>query len=195
MARDPPAAPKGLHRLRGQAEVHALADQWIRDAVVVVGDGDKDWTAQGHRWIRDVADQRIHGTTHEPPAVRFAQERLRPRDGRPPFQLPTALVRTVARDCCVTVDTNRYSVPAAFIGREVEIQYGLQDTLRVYAHGHLIATHPRQTARYQALVTPVHIAGLPGGPVLVPRARIPGPLPEVEVRDLAVYEALAGVEA
>lgn len=155
----------------------------------------EDWTAQAHRWIREIADQRIHGTTHEQPAVRFAQEPLRPRDGRPPFQLHTALVRTVARDCCVTIATNRYSVPAAFIGRQVEIQYGAQDTLCMYAQGQLIATHPRQQARYQALVTPLHIAGVPGGPVLVPRASRPAPFPEVEVRDLAVYEALVGVEA
>ncbi|HKV72848.1 MAG TPA: IS21 family transposase [Gemmatimonadales bacterium] len=184
------------YRARTKGKVES-GIKYVKRAFVLGREGRdlEDWTAQGHRWIREVADQRLHGTTHEQPAVRLAQERLRPRDGRPPFQLYTALVRTVARDCCVTVDTNRYSVPAAFIGREVEIQYGPQDTLCVYAQGQLIATHPRQTARYQALVTPVHIAGLPGGPVLVPRISIPGPLPEVEVRDLAVYEALAGVEA
>jgi transposase len=154
-----------------------------------------DWTEQAHTWTREVADQRIHGTTHERPAARFTEERLRPRDGRPAFQLQTALVRTVARDCCVTVDTNRYSVPPAFIGRQVEIQCGPQDRLHVYAQGQLIATHPRQAARYQSLVTPVHIAGLPGGPVVVPRTRIVVPFPDVEVRDLAVYEALAEVEA
>lgn len=154
-----------------------------------------DWTAQAHTWIREVADQRLHGTTHERPAARFAAEGLRPRDSRPSFQLQTALVRTVARDCCVTVDTNRYSVPAAFIGRQVEIQYGPGETLRVYDQGQLIATHPRQTARYRSLVAPGHITGLPGGPALVPRARIVAPFPDVEVRDLAIYEALAEVEA
>lgn len=84
--------------------------------------------------------------------------------GRPPFQLQTALFRTVARDCCVIVDTNRYSVPVAFIGREVEVHHGPHDTLCVYAQGQLIATHPRQEARYQRLVEPAHIAGLSGGP-------------------------------
>jgi transposase len=159
-----------------------------------VGTDVDDWTGQAHTWIREVADQRIHGTTHERPAARFAEERLRPRDSRPPFQLQTALVRTVARDCCVTVDTNRYSVPAAFIGRQVEVQSGPEDTLRVYTQGQLIATHPRQAERYRSLVTPTHFTGLPGGPVLVPRARIVTAFPDVEVRDLAIYEALAEVE-
>ena len=154
-----------------------------------------DWTAQAQTWIREVADQRLHGTTHGRPAARFAHERLRPRDGRPPFQLQTALVRTGARDCCVTVDTNRYSVPAAFIGRQVDVQYGPQETLRVYAQGQLIATHPRQAARYQSWVAPAHIAGLPGGPALVSPTRRAAPFPDVEVRDLATYETLAEVEA
>jgi transposase len=154
-----------------------------------------DWTAQAHVWIREVADQRLHGTTHEPPAARFAHERLRPREGRPPFQLQTALLRTVSRECCVTIDTNRYSVPAAFIGREVEVQHGPQDTLCVYAQGQLIATHPRQAARYQRLVEPAHLAGLPGSPALPSRFLPATPLPDVEVRDLAIYEALAEVDA
>ncbi len=154
-----------------------------------------DWTAQAHVWIREVADQRLHGTTHEQPAARFAHERLRSREGRPPFQLQTALLRTVSRECCVTIDTNRYSVPAAFIGREVEVHQGPQDTLCVYAQGQLIATHPRQEARYQRLVEPGHLAGLPGGPALPSRFLPATPLPDVEVRDLAIYEALAEVEA
>ncbi len=95
----------------------------------------------------------------------------------------------------MTVDTNRYSVPAAFIGREVEVHSGSQDTLRLYAQGQLIATHPRQAARYQCIIEPAHLAGLPGGPALTPRYLAAAPLPEVEVRDLAIYEALAEVEA
>ncbi len=154
-----------------------------------------DWTAQAQSWIREVADQRLHGTTHEQPAARFAHERLRSREGRPPFQLQTALFRTVARDCCVTVDTNRYSVPAAFIGREVEVHSGPGDTLCMYAQGQLVATHLRQDTRYQRVIEPAHIAGLPGGPALAPRYLAAAPLPEVEVRDLAIYEALAEVEA
>jgi hypothetical protein len=65
----------------------------------------------------------------------------------------------------------------------------------VYAQGQLIATHPRQAARYQRLVEPAHLAGLPGGPPLASRFLPATPLPEVEVRDLAIYEALAEVEA
>jgi len=36
-------------------------------------------------WATTIADQRVHGTTHEQPAVRFAREALTPLDGRPPY--------------------------------------------------------------------------------------------------------------
>jgi hypothetical protein len=35
--------------------------------------------------------------------------------------LQTNLLRTVARDCLVTVETNRYSVPPIYVGQRVEV--------------------------------------------------------------------------
>jgi transposase len=64
-------------------------------------------------WVRTVADQRIHGTIFRKPAEAFLEERLRPHHGRPPYRLHTVLCRKVASDCLVTLETNRYSVPAA----------------------------------------------------------------------------------
>jgi transposase len=156
-----------------------------------VGTDLEDWTAQAHTWIREVADQRLHGTTHARPVDRLAEEPLRPHRGHPPFQLQTRLVRTVARDCFVTVETNRYSVPAAFIGQEVEVQWGPAETLQIYAQGRCIATHPRLPARHQVLVEAAHLRGLPTGPDRVGLGPRRAMELEIEVRDLAVYEALA----
>lgn len=64
-------------------------------------------------WVGRVADQRIHGTTFRKPAAAFAEDHLRSHRGRPPSLLQTSLLRTVARDGLVTVETNRDSVPAA----------------------------------------------------------------------------------
>ena len=36
-------------------------------------------------WASTVADQRVHGTTHERLSVRFAQEQLTPLGVRPPY--------------------------------------------------------------------------------------------------------------
>ena len=48
--------------------------------------GDADLADQCTRWLAEVANQRIHGTTQEPPALRFAREEqtaLQPLAGRP----------------------------------------------------------------------------------------------------------------
>ncbi|MET3415250.1 hypothetical protein ABIC30_006454 [Methylobacterium sp. 1030] len=65
-------------------------------------------------WMRDVADQRAHGTTGEAPGARFAQDEaraLQPLAGVPPFSAARDLVRRVGADCAVSVDGNAYSVP------------------------------------------------------------------------------------
>jgi hypothetical protein len=75
-------------------------------------------------WVMRVADQRSHGTTFRKPAEAFAEERLRSHLGRPLYILQTSLLRTVARDYLITVETNRYAVPAAYVGQCVEVQWG-----------------------------------------------------------------------
>ena len=65
-------------------------------------------------WMREIADVRVHGTTGEPPLVRFERDEaaaLRPIAGRPPFRQIRELVRKVQADCAVEIDTNAYSCP------------------------------------------------------------------------------------
>jgi transposase len=154
-------------------------------------------------WVVRVADQRIHGTTFRKPAEAFAEEHLRSHRGRPPYAMQTSLLRTVARDCLVTVETNRYSVPATYVGQTVEVQWGPDATVRIYHHGRLIATHRRAHGQHQHCVEPTHYAMLhrPGPPPGATQSHEPvrltswtDALPAVAVRDLAVYEALLGQE-
>jgi transposase len=154
-------------------------------------------------WVLTVADQRCHGTTFRHPAEAFGDERLRSHLARPPYVLQTSLLRTVARDCLVTVETNRYSVPAAYVGRTVEVQWGADATVQIYHQGVLIATHQRARGQHQLCVDPAHYAAL-RGPTSSPSARAgdarlrlaswTGPFPDVEVRPLAWYEALVRQE-
>jgi transposase len=154
-------------------------------------------------WIVTIADQRIHGTTFRKPAEAFAEERLRSHHERPPYVMQTSLLRVVARDCLVTVETNRYSVPAAYVGQCVEVQWGPEETVQFYHQGTLIASHPRQRGQHQLCVEPAHYAALhprPSPPALpghgdgLRLASWTGPFPEVAVRALTVYEALCGQE-
>jgi len=85
------------------------------------------WAAlEGHLdwWMREIADQRAHGTTGEVPLRRFQREEaaaLAPLNGRPPFNQMRELVRRVQADCAVAVDGNSYSVPWRLIGESVRI--------------------------------------------------------------------------
>ena len=66
------------------------------------------------RWTRETACVRVHGTTGEAPAVRFARDEaraLRPLPDRGPFLAARELSRRVGSDCAVELDTNAYSVP------------------------------------------------------------------------------------
>jgi Mu transposase-like protein len=149
-----------------------------------------------------VADQRIHGTTFRKPAEAFDEERLRSHVGRPPYVLQTSMRRTVARDCLVTIETNRYSVPATYGGKHVEVQWGPEGTGHIYHRGRLIARHPRLSGQHQQCVEPRHsqlfhqqpAAPLErrGSPTDLALTAWTGPCPEVMVRQLSVYEALSG---
>jgi len=74
-------------------------------------------------WCVTVADQRVHGTTHEKPQERFLRaETLTPVDLRPPAPRERVVIRRVPPDCYVAVETNRYPVPFAWAGRDIEVQ-------------------------------------------------------------------------
>ena len=161
-------------------------------------------TPMAQEWVVTVADQRIHGTTFRKPAEAFEEERLRSHVGRPPYVLQTSMLRTVARDCLVTVETNRYSVPAAYVGKRVEVQWGPEGTVHIYHRGTLIARHPRLSGQHQQCVEPRHYQLLQqqpaaplerrDGPTGLALTAWTGPFPEVMVRQLSVYEALCGQE-
>ena len=75
-------------------------------------------------WTREVADQRVHGTTGEAPIERFRRAEvgaLSPIGGVPPFEMARELGRKVQADCVIEVDSNAYSVPWRLIGETVRV--------------------------------------------------------------------------
>jgi hypothetical protein len=158
-----------------------------------------DFQAQLDEWNATIADRRGHGTTHEPPIVRFEREQgqLMPLAGQRSVQQEARVSRIVAEDSLVRFDTNRYSVPFRLIGQRVEVQRR-GDTVHIFHRDREVATRPVLPGRYQFSILPEHgpgaIARLPRqrrSTVSEPIAR-PASLPEVEIRDLACYEALCG---
>lgn len=160
-----------------------------------------DFDEQLAQWTAQVADVHIHGTTHERPLDRFAREKayLSSTARHPSFRLEMKVSRIVADDYLVSCRTNRYSVPYRLIGEQVEVLCR-GEKLDIFHRGSLVATHPVFEGSYQVRILPEHGPGaisrnsrlrrssvLPGGPCKAP-------VPEVEQRDLAVYESLIGVQ-
>jgi transposase len=147
-------------------------------------------------WMREVADVRVHGTTGEPPLLRFARDEaatLRPLAGRPPFRQIRELVRKVQTDCAVEVDTNAYSVPWRLIGESVQVSVSA-GRVRIHHAGRLIAEHAEAAGRHGRIVDPDHLAGIVGFPRPIPATAPddqPPPPPDL-LRALSEYEAVAG---
>lgn len=144
------------------------------------------------RWCVEVADLRIHGTTHRIPAEAFVEENLVATRGHRPYVLADAITRTVAKDCLVTYRTNRYSVPARHVGKTVDLVANAEE-LKVFLSGELIAQHALREGRFQVASEKAHYAELFKRRVRLPEPppSLVVPWPDVEVRPLAIYEQLA----
>lgn len=144
------------------------------------------------QWNREIADQRVHGTTGEMPIVRFADEAgaLRPLGGRAPFGQLRDLIRKVRADCAIDLDTNSYSVPWRLVGETVQVVV-LAGRVIVRHAGAVVADHALCEGRRQWITDRSHLAGLVGtGPFReTPAAQSP---PSALLRPLAEYEAVAG---
>jgi transposase len=156
-----------------------------------------DFNEQLRLWQREVADERIHGTTHQRPFDRFAEEAatLTPTAGQASFLEAMVRDRVVAEDWLVAIDANRYSVPCRLIGKTVQVvrSGGLW---QIRHRGELVAEHAVLAGRHQLSVHPEHGPGAAArnarqryadpGPVAMPTP----PATVVEVRDLAIYDQM-----
>jgi transposase len=108
------------------------------------------------------ADQRVHGTTHEAPMLRFERDErhaLRPLPRRALPRREQRLRRRVAHDAFVDVDTVRYSVPHRLIRDHVEVVVEDQ-TVRILHGTTVVATHARSHEPFARVSDPAHFAGL-----------------------------------
>ncbi|MGH8251710.1 MAG: IS21 family transposase [Steroidobacteraceae bacterium] len=156
-----------------------------------------DLQRQLDQWNAEIADQRVHGTTHEPPILRFEQERgaLIPTRGQPSFALAGRRSRIVASDYLVSFETHRYSVPFTLIGQTVEVERQ-GGHLVIFHRDRAVAHHVIPAGKHPLVQQPAHG---PGAVARNARRRFAPPqggvagsvMDEVEIRDLALYEHLA----
>jgi len=156
----------------------------------------EDLNRQLEEWLVTEADVRIHGTTGVRPIDRFAQEKLIDLCHVPPYRLESPIRRKVPNDARVCFKANRYSVPWRFIGRQVEVRVE-GDEVALLHGGREIARHELLSGRFQERVDPAHFRGLfrmvvgeePIEPPHDPRF----PVEDVMVRDLSLYDQVAGI--
>ena len=113
-----------------------------------------------------------------------------------PFDVVVA--RRVSRDCLVSFEGRRYSVPFAWVDRLVEVR-GTAQAVVILGEGGELARHPRGTAR-RLVLEPAHYDGASTPTVLRPtplgaraRLQLAGvglPSPAAVARPLSAYVAL-----
>lgn len=156
----------------------------------------RDLGDQLRAWNATVAQPRVHGTTHRVVRAAWAEERphLQAMTGRPPFPYGPTVRRRVSRDAFVSYRSNRYSVPWSVAGQEVTLREQGGE-LEIEHSGSCLARHVLCTGKHQVRTVPAHHAGIPADatrPGGKTRITLSVSEPEVEVRSLAAYEALAG---
>ena len=150
------------------------------------------------RWMREVADVRVHGTTGEPPLARFGREAaaLKPLPAKAPFLQVRELARRVHTDACIELDTNRYSVPWRLIGESVSVLVAERQVRVLYA-GQEVACHAQSPLRRASVIDRRHLVGIVGANSvgvswLARTAPAPSPVPAELLRPLEQYEAALG---
>lgn len=155
----------------------------------------EDFNAQLRVWVWEVANQRLHGTTHERVWQRWEEERpsLLPIQNRPPYPYSDEELRKVARDAYVSWQGSRYSVPWQYTGREVWVRERREE-VEVRHGADCIALHARAQRQHQVVTQADHHTAIPLGgsrrdsKILV---HLRETSPVVEIRPLAAYESLA----
>jgi transposase len=153
-----------------------------------------DLNAELRRWVAEVANQRVHGTTHQQVLLRWDEDQfaMQPVKRRPPYPYMDDEQRKVARDAYVSWRGSRYSVPWRYAGKEVWVR-DRGRCVEVRCGAERIAEHVQAVRRHQVITLDDHHAGIPlgnkqNGKTLI---HIEQSAPVVERRPLAAYESLA----
>ncbi len=121
-----------------------------------------DLNDQVWNWLDDVANVRCHGTTGEVPFVRLAHEGLQPLAGKPDYDTSLVCHRRSTKDCLVSYEGNRYSVPAAYAQQQLLLKETEGGQLLIYSlDGRELARHAVLTGHRRQSIVAAHYQGLP----------------------------------
>jgi transposase len=155
--------------------------------------GPADFNAQLHRWLV-VVNARPRRALGCAPTDRIGADKAAML-ALPPVAPATGwrFSARLARDHYVRLDSNDYSVHPAVIGRRIEVIASL-DRVRALCDGKVVANHERIWGWHQTISDPAHVEAARALRRQRAGALRPPPEPEVEQRNLAVYDAAVGLE-
>lgn len=166
---------------------------WVAAEFTTLGDLNR----QGLHWLDSVANQRVHGTTHEKPAARLQVERgvLKPMPNVQTWWPYLYEPRRVNIDGYFSYEGSLYAAPWKYAGGVVQVLVEAQ-VLKIFAGDELVAQHPRAKL-------PGERVGVPGAPLSTRTPRpergtsrtktalqLPLPHTEVQARPLQQYAEL-----
>lgn len=119
-----------------------------------------DIRMQAFHWLRDVANVRIHGTTHERPIDRFERERelLEPVP-RTPYDTRICRPVNVCHQIRIKFQANTYTVPPGYVGQVLTLKAG-PDRVWIYDGDREVASHIRSYGRYHDIEDPAHVKAI-----------------------------------
>jgi transposase len=157
-------------------------------------DGLEDLKNQLRQWVWNVANQRVHGTTHEQVMARWDADQmsLQPMKGRAAYAYLDDELRRVARDAFVSWQGSRYSVPWVYAGKEVWVRERAGD-VEVRYGAEQIAVHAQAPRKHVIMRNAEHHEGIPLGARQERKTlvHLQQTAPVVEIRPLAAYESVA----
>jgi len=107
-------------------------------------------------WLATIANVRIHGETHQRPVDVFKAEQALLRPLNPmPYDLGSIKSQRASKQFRIVLDTNQYSVPAAYASQRVTVK-AYPAWVCVYHQDTLIARHVRSYDRRQDIEDPDH---------------------------------------
>lgn len=159
----------------------------------------EDLNSEVRKWLDEVVHTKRNQTTQQSPRDRFEEERtlLIPWNTKPLYQVRQWELREVSKDCFISYQQNKYSVPYRYAGQRVKVHETNEGMLELYDEYERIAVHPLLDGRHQMTMKSEHYQGLPGTKkeqetnlhgLATPDS--PTPIPTVESRSLAIYAAL-----
>lgn len=153
----PVAAPPYWARIKGKVESNV---KYLKRSFLE-GRSFSDLTdlnAQLRHWLGTEANVRPHGTTKEPPQLRYQNEQpvLRSTALIPAYPVQMPEMRKVAWDCHASFEGVRYSLPPEMAGKEVEVRTAQGEVSFWYADQE-VARHVQAPAGSPAVSRPEHM--------------------------------------